>query len=67
MGQGGVFLYGRATSPVPGGGNNSKPEGCVVAHNVVQDIGRVLVHVAGVALRSVGEPQAVWDRYLVRE
>ena len=60
VGQGGVVLYGKdSATPLPpnpkrgtAGGNNSQPRRVNVAHNVMQDLGRVLVHVAGVALRS---------------
>jgi hypothetical protein len=57
VGQGGVLLFGfdydptsRANGEVPG--NNTQPQWIEVAHNVISDIGQVLVHVAGVGLRS---------------
>lgn len=57
LGQGGVIAYGFDKSPVePTGGraagNNTQPHGLHVSHCVMQHIGRVLAHVAGVALRA---------------
>eukprot|EP01052_Picozoa_sp_SAG31_P010196 SAG31_NODE_550_length_14214_cov_3.054269_8_plen_896_part_00 len=56
-GQGGVLLYGYDYNPRSNAngavaGNNTKPSNIEVAHNVINDIGQVLVHVAGVGLRS---------------
>ena len=53
LGQGGVAMFGYDSSPVPqtGGtvaGNNTQPKRIDIDHNVVSDIGRNLVHVAGV-------------------
>jgi len=58
VGQGGVVLFGmdggapQPAAPGVAAGNNTQPSRILVAHNVMQDLGRVLVHVAGVALRS---------------
>ena len=56
-GQGGVLLFGYDTNPTSRAngaapGNNTKPSGIVVAHNVMTQIGQILIHVAGVGLRS---------------
>ena len=60
VGQGGVILYGYDSSPVgPHGGaaagNNTQPTHITVAHNVMSDLGQILVHVAGVALRAASD------------
>ena len=57
VGQGGVVAFGYDRSPVkasPGqqAGNNTQPIGLVISHNVMQDLGRHLIHVAGVAFRA---------------
>ena len=57
LGQGGVAMFGYDSSPVPqtGGtvaGNNTQPKRIEIDHNVVSDIGRNLVHVAGVVMRA---------------
>lgn len=57
LGQGGVIAYGFDKSPVePDGGraagNNTQPHSLHVSHCVMQHLGRVLAHVAGVALRA---------------
>ena len=50
-------MFGYDSSPVPqtGGtvaGNNTQPKRIEIDHNVVSDIGRNLVHVAGVVMRA---------------
>ena len=60
LGQGGVILYGFDHSPVPGvpgraTGNNTEPRRALITENVITNIGTILVHVAGVGLRSASE------------
>lgn len=67
VGQGGVIAYGFDRSPVPGTGsratgNNTQPVRVNVSHNVMQDFGQTLVHVAAVAMRSASNSTASHNR-----
>ena len=43
-------------------GNNSQPRGLTVSYNVMQNIGRVLIHVAGVAFRAASDSVVAHNR-----
>ena len=67
VGQGGVIAYGYDQSPVPrhpgqAAGNNSQPRGLTVSYNVMQNIGRVLINVAGVAFRAASDSVVAHNR-----
>lgn len=50
-----LYGYDRNPSSTANGaavGNNTKPSGIEVAHNVMTQVGQILVHIAGVGLRS---------------
>jgi hypothetical protein len=59
MGQGGVALFG-TNEPVP----STQPFGCTVAGNVMQDLGQLLKHVAGVMVRSASNSYVAHNRIL---